>query len=313
VPARLAKLRESLRTVGREALRESDDLDQIGAKIAGVQLLNSFIPSLLRDTSEYEALLKKQKTGERDYAETIAFFEGIRKQIELTKRFLPERAAYLKQRSQFLETQGRSAARTAKIGPDTQASIDQLALLRTIIEASPTLSPYLTEERAKASQPTDLRNAQKFVIHSSDSDLQDEAQRCNQGEAEPGTKIGGFYCRQTDTIHLPPDAKFGHALHESVHKYSKLVLKGVCSQFLNEGVTQYFADIVLADQGLPKFTGHAYQKQLECAARFINRFHLDQVASVYFLGVAGLGTGSLHPFLQSRQCGAFCAPEQGSG
>ena len=312
VPARLAKLRESLRTVGREALRESDDLDQIRAKIANVELLNSFIPSLLRDTSEYEALLKKQKTGERDYAETIAFFDGIRKQIELTKRFLPERAAYLKQRSQFLETQGRSAAKTAKVDPDTRASIDQLALLRTIIEASPTLRPYLTEERAKASQPTDLRNTQKFIIHSSDSDLQDEAQRCHQGEAEPGTKIGGFYCRQTDTIHLPPDAKFGHALHESVHKYSKLVLKGVCSQFLNEGVTQYFADIVLADQGFPKFTGHAYQKQLECAARFIDRFHLDQVASVYFLGVAGLGTGSLHPFLQSRQCGAFCAPEQGS-
>jgi hypothetical protein len=314
VPARLKKLQETLRIVAKDALTQSDDLDQLHARIKRVELVNSFMPVLLRNAQAYEALLKDQEKGEKDYADTIAFFEKAREQIEITKRILPERAAELKQRSQYLEKQAGSAASTAKVGPDTGASATQLALLRTIIEASPTLSPYLTQKRASGAQPTDLRDARRFVIHSSDSDLQDEAKNCHQGEAGPGTKIGGFYCRQTDTIHLPPDAKFGTALHEAIHKYSQRILFGACDQFLNEGLTQYFADIVLVDQHLRKFTGHAYQKQLQCATRFINTYHLDEVASAYFLGTAGLGTGPLHQFLLrgDRACTKFCAPEQGA-
>ena len=310
VPARLAKLNENLRVVAKEALKESDDLDQLRARIAFVEQMNSFMPALLVDTSKYEALLKEQKSGEKDHADTLAFFEGIRKEIETTKRFLPERAAYMKQRSQYLEAQARSEATTAKVKPDKQVSTNQLELLRTIIESSPTLSPYLTEERARGSQPTDLRNARNFVIHSSDSKLQKEAQQCNQGTAGPGKKIGGFYCRQTDTIHLPPDAKFGTALHEAIHKYSKIDLRNQCGIFLNEGLTQYFADIVLTDRRLPKFTGHAYQNQLACATRFISRFHLEEVAPAYFLGAAGLGAQRLKLLAGHWQCRTFCAGEQ---
>jgi hypothetical protein len=314
VPARLAKLQDTLRIVAKDAITESDDLDQLHARIKRVELINSFMPVLLRNAQEYEALLKEQERGEKDYADTIAFFDKAREQIEITKRILPKRAAELKERSQYLKKQAESAATTAKVEPDTAASATQLALLRTVIEASPTLSPYLTQKRARGQQPTDLRNAQRFVIHSSDSDLQDEAKNCHQGEAGPGEKIGGFYCRPTDTIHLPPDAKFGTALHEAIHKYSQLILFGACDQFLNEGLTQYFADIVLTDQHLRKFTGHLYQKQLECATRFIQAYHLDEVASVYFLGTAGLGTGPLHQFLLrgDRACTKFCAPEQGT-
>ena len=317
VPARLAKLNENLKAVGREALKESDNLDELRARIRFVEQMNSFIPALLPKTAQFEALLKEQKTGEEDYANTIAFFKEIQEEIERTKRFLPDRAAYLTQRSQYLQQQATSAASRAGVGPDTQVDISQLALLRTIIEASPTLKPYLTEQRAKGSQPTDLRNTQKFVIHSTDSELQTEAKACEQGDAGPGEKIGGFYCRKTDTIHLPPDAKFGAALHESIHKYSKLLLRGACSHspddtFLNEGLTQYFADIVLADQGLPKFTGHAYQNQLKCATRFINTFHVDEVATAYFLGVPGAGRLGQYLRDRNRPCPKFCAPEEGA-
>jgi hypothetical protein len=313
VPARVAKLHDTLRMVGREALRESDDLDQLRTQIAIIDVRKLFIPTLFNDIEAYEALLKKQKRAEQDYTETIAFFEKARKEIEITKQFLPKRAEYLRQRARYLEEKARSAAHTAKVGPDTRASSDQLTLLRTVIEASPTLRPYLQEERAKGSQPKDLRDAQKFIIESSDSDLQDEAQKCHQGEAGPGKKIGGFYCRDTDTIHLPPDAKFGTALHEAIHKYSKTQLRGMCGQFLSEGLTQYFADIVLKDQNLPKFTGHAYQDQLKCATRFVvNTFSLDEAATLYFLGLAALGPGRLHQFLHTGKCRTFCAPEQGS-
>jgi hypothetical protein len=306
VPARLARLQRSLTLAAKAALAESDELDDLRAKIAFVGWLNSFTPALLRDTAEYEALLKQQQTGERDYAETVAFFEGVRHQIESTRRLLPERATYLTQRSQFLETQATSAAQKAGVKTDTRASLGQLALLRTIIEASPTLSPYLTAQRAQGAQPTDLRNKRNFTIHGSDDDLQAAARRTGIAAPPPGKKIGGFYDRPTDTIHLPPTAEFSDALHESVHKYSHILLRDRCGTFLNEGVTQYFTDIVLTDQGLEKSTHHTYQQQLACATRFVAMFHRDDVALLYFLG----DQGTLHQYLQSGQCFRFCAPEQ---
>jgi hypothetical protein len=311
VPARLQR---SLTLAAKAALAESDELDDLRAKIAFVGWLNNFTPALLRDTAEYEALLKQQQTGEREYAETVAFFEGVRRQIEITRRLLTERATYLTQRSQFLETQATSAAQKAGVKTDTRASLGQLALLGTIIEASPTLSPYLTAQPAQGAQPTDLRNKRNFTIHGSDDDLQAAARRTGIAAPPPGKKIGGFYDRPTDTIHLPPTAEFSDALHESVHKYSPSVspratlLMSRCGTFLNEGVTQYFADIVLTDQGLEKSTYHAYQQQLACALRFVAMFHMEAVARLYFLG----DQGSLHQYLQSGQCFRFCAPEQGA-
>ena len=100
-PAQLAKLQRSLTLAEKAYLTEADDLDELRAKIALVETLNSFTPALLSDTAEYEALLRQQKTGESDLADNIAFIEGIRRQIEITRRFLPERAAYLAQKSRL--------------------------------------------------------------------------------------------------------------------------------------------------------------------------------------------------------------------
>ena len=308
-PARLAKLQSSLTLAAKAYLTEADDLDELRKKIALVEALNSFTPALLRDTTEYEALLRQQKTGESDLADNIAFIEGIRRQIEITRRFLPERAAYLAQRSRLLETQATFAAQKAGVKTDTRASLGQLDLLRTIIEASPTLSPYLTAQRAQGAGPTDLRNQRNVTIHASQSDLEDKARATGIAVPPPPRLIGGFYDRATDTIHLPPEAQFGDALHESVHKYSPTfvanpghasgrpanLVTSRCGSFLNEGLTQYFADIILTDQGLQKSTHHQYQQQVACATRFVRKFNLDAAARLYFLG----DQGTLHQFLQS--------------
>jgi Domain of unknown function (DUF4157) len=197
--------------------------------------------------------------------------------------------------------------------------------LRTIIEASPTLMPYLRQQRAQRRQPTDLRNPQNFHVYLRDEEFQDAAKRAHIAPAGRGKAIGGFYDRPTDAIHLPRDSKFGHALHEAIHKYSpttqcvtqldrntqmrtpSTVTLCNCDAFLNEGLTQCFADIVLADQGLPKFTDHAYKDQLACAARFVRTYQLENVARLYFLNDSG---GALNQFVQSKQCAHFCSPEQ---
>ena len=297
-PARLAKLQSSLTLAAKAYLTEADDLDELRKKIAFVEALNSFTPALLRDTTEYEALLRQQKTGESDLADNIAFIEGIRRQIEITRRFLPERAAYLAQRSRLLETQATFAAQKAGVKTDTRASLGQLDLLRTIIEASPTLSPYLTAQRAQGAEPTDLRNQRNVTIHASQSDLEDKARATGIAVPPPPRLIGGFYDRATDTIYLPPEAQFGDALHESVHKYSPTfvanpghasgrpanLVTSRCGSFLNEGLTQYFADIILTDQGLQKSTHHQYQQQLACATRFVRGFQSGRRGPALFPG-----------------------------
>jgi len=322
IPKRLERLQRSLRLAARAYLQQVDDADALKHQIAFVELTNSFIPALLRDTEKYEALLQRQRAAESDIASTLTYVKEVRRNIEATKQFLPRRADDLRQRVYFLVTQARLSAQTAGVTGDTTANASQLTLLRTIIEGSPTLMPYLRQQREQRTQPTDLRNRDRFTVHVRDEDFQDAQRRAGIAPAERGKRIGGFYDRPTDAIHLPRDSKFGHALHEAIHKYSptgrcaiqldpntqmlvpnRTVTLCNCDSFLNEGLTQYFADVVLKDQGLPRFTDHSYQDQLACATRFVNTYHLDNVARLYFLNDS---QGALNQFVQSRQCAHFC-------
>lgn len=56
--------------------------------------------------------------------------------------------------------------------------------------------------------------------------------------------------------------------------------------YLDEGVTQYFTDLVLVEQGLGKMKTHVYQDQLRCANQLVAFFNPDIVAKAYFQGVA---------------------------
>lgn len=98
-------------------------------------------------------------------------------------------------------------------------------------------------------------------------------------------QTGGFYDRGDDRIHLPGDSAFGNALHESVHRQSGFEFYALYGQYLNEGVTQYFADVILNDEGLPADTSNAYQPQVADARLLIQRLGTggqDLVAQLYF-------------------------------
>ncbi|HKP73639.1 MAG TPA: DUF4157 domain-containing protein [Pyrinomonadaceae bacterium] len=97
-------------------------------------------------------------------------------------------------------------------------------------------------------------------------------------------KAGGFYDRANDKINLPSTGKFGDAVHESVHRLSGLMFNGLYGHYLNEGVTQYFANRILADESLPPYTGHAYQKNLTDAELLISKVGWELVAQLYFQG-----------------------------
>ena len=65
-------------------------------------------------------------------------------------------------------------------------------------------------------------------------------------------RIGGFFDRSNGVIHVRSRTKFGHALHEAMHKVAHPGFHGFWGEFINEGVTQYFADCLLREQGLPR-------------------------------------------------------------
>jgi hypothetical protein len=96
-------------------------------------------------------------------------------------------------------------------------------------------------------------------------------------------KVGGFYDRSRDTVNLPSTGLFGSALHESVHRLSGVSFQQLFGHFLNEGVTQCFADIILQDEGLPVYTGHEYGPNVQSARLLITRLGgWTLLAQVYF-------------------------------
>ena len=177
---------------------------------------------------------------------------------------------------QNLKGKGLPTARQISDEKDTAFFVEGL------IETSNRLQPYLKGKLAKTSV------ARNFHIYGSREEFDAKASKLVGGESSPGTKFGGFYHRRTDSIHLPPRAAFGHALHEGIHKYSSPAVLNVFGQFLNEGVTQYFADSVQEEHKVEGKTQHEYGEQLECA-KIAMSFLKDSektLAEAYFQGKA---------------------------
>ncbi len=171
---------------------------------------------------------------------------------------------------------------TTRVGKTTAS------LIQTVLERSRTLRPYIGQKLMKVMIP------KNFILHDFDSSFDHAYTTLHKiivpaGSAQVKELITsrGFYHRPTDAIHLRPAANVGHALHEAIHKFSSPAFRSVFGGYLDEGVTQYFTDLVLVEQGLGKMKTHNYQDQLRCATRLVAHFNADIVAKAYFEG-AGL-------------------------
>ena len=170
---------------------------------------------------------------------------------------------------------------TTRVGKTTAS------LIQTVLERSRALRPYIGQKLMRIMIP------KNFIHHDFDSTFNSAYTTLHNivipaGSAEEKDLITkrGFYHRPTDTIHLRPAANVGAALHEAIHKFSSPGFRSVFGGYLDEGVTQYFTDLVLVEQGLGKMTTHVYQDQLRCANQLVAFFNPDIVAKAYFQGVA---------------------------
>ena len=159
--------------------------------------------------------------------------------------------------------------------------------IQKAIEESEVLRPYLKGKFPKAAATEGT-----FEIHPDEKSFNDayisyrhitDAPRTETERAKAYGGIGGFFDRSKNAIHVRSRSRFGHALHEAMHKLAHPAFKGYWGELINEGVAQYFTDCVLREQGLPEVKDHEYQDHLVCARKLVNATNRDTVAREYFL------------------------------
>jgi hypothetical protein len=165
-------------------------------------------------------------------------------------------------------------------------------LIQKAIEESDVLRPYL-----KGKFPRAAATEGKFEIHPDEDDFNQayisyrhisDAPQTPAGRAEKYGGIGGFFDRRNNAIHVRSRSRFGHALHEEMHKLGNAAFHGYWGDVINEGVAQYFTDRLLREQGLEEVKDTEYQEQVACAKKLIAATDEDTVAREYFLGDGAL-------------------------
>jgi hypothetical protein len=157
-------------------------------------------------------------------------------------------------------------------------------IIDEVLARNEKLAPYIGD-RLKGGLK--IAEKGKFIQDSTDGNFDDAFRKAHKlNSADTVSKdTKGFFDRKKSEIHLRPDAEFGTALHESVHRLASPALYGTylpaasnisndLFEVLKEGLTAFFTDSILKDEGLPKFID-AYPRQKKKAATLITAFGSD--------------------------------------
>ena len=119
----------------------------------------------------------------------------------------------------------------------------------------------------------------KFIVDTTDGNFDDAFRKAYKlSSADSVAKATkGFFDPKKSEIHLRPGAEFGTALHESVHRLASPGLYGTylpaayaisedLGDVLKEGVTAFFTDTILKDEGLTKFIDAYARKKKKAEA-----------------------------------------------
>jgi hypothetical protein len=226
--------------------------------------------------------LLREPTVEEDFAAERARFEARAKQHR-------QRLAHYRQ-TRVLLAHG--------ITTDSKVNSKTPAMIQAALAESLKLRPFLGGKFPASAVTKD------FEIHAVEDDFNtaaaehfgDTTVKTKGERAAKYGKIGGFYDRRHRRINVRTRTKFGHAVHESMHKVSHVGFRGFFGDFINEGVTQLMADCLLQEQGLTVVTDHDYDKELECAQKLVTATSFEMVARAYFQNDTGLRTALQNRF-----------------
>jgi hypothetical protein len=114
--------------------------------------------------------------------------------------------------------------------------------------------------------------------------------------------IGGYYEPKTGRIQLPERASLANALHEALHKFQDGAFRGFFGQ-LQEGFTQYLANMVLRDNDLD--AGTAYPDETPVAELVAGIVGWENLALSYFLGPPDLVVNQLQSRIAHFEINVF--------
>jgi len=161
-------------------------------------------------------------------------------------------------------------------------------IIDAVLQRNQRLAPYIGDKLKKG---FGVAAKGKFKQDVTDGTFSD-AHKAAFG-SEPESYVMGFYDYvNTKTIHVRPSAVFGTALHETVHSlaspqlYTALpTIDKVSSHLVNiltEGVTAYFTDIILNDEGLTNFNDAYINQKEEVETKLLKPLGFDVLANFNF-------------------------------
>jgi Domain of unknown function (DUF4157) len=161
-------------------------------------------------------------------------------------------------------------------------------IVDAVLQRNQTLAPYIGDRIKKGFS---VAANGKFKQDITDNEFVN-AHKAAFG-SEPESYTMGFYDYvNTKTIHVRPSAEFGTALHEAVHSlaspqlYTDLsLINGVSSHLVNiltEGVTAFFTDSLLNDEGLTNFNDAYVRQKEEVKTKLLKPLGFDVLANFNF-------------------------------
>jgi hypothetical protein len=243
--------------------------------------------ALLRQPQPASATDKGPLSGFESFVDSVRrFFEeaAVRNEVEqdwvrreeLRKRH-EQRVAEAREHAQPHAFKG-AGVKTTTLVDDRTAALLQGALAESLV-----LRPYIKDKFPAA------KITEGFKIHDSDAEFEHSFAKLHNIRDSPSAVhaqvegIRGFFHSPTRTIHLKPRANLGEALHEAIHKLASPAFIKFFGSFWEEGVAQYFANSVLAEQGLAQLRTPLYEPNLRCAKRLVKFTSRDLVAQAYFV------------------------------
>jgi hypothetical protein len=173
---------------------------------------------------------------------------------------------------------------STKIGATDLVEKGTPAIIDEVLARNQRLAPYIGN---KLTAGLKVAEKGKFVHEITDANFDSAYQKAyslNSSTMVPkDTK--GFLDPNTSEIHVRPKAEFGTALHEAVHRlaspnlYKKYLsvadtISTDLAEVLKEGMTAYFTDCILKDEGLPNYND-AYRGKKEKVVNLVTALGKD--------------------------------------
>lgn len=186
------------------------------------------------------------------------------------------------------------------------------AIIDQVLARNQKLAPYIG---ARLKGGFSIAEKGKFVHASTDANFDAaylSAYDLDSSQTVPKSTEGFFDSRKS-VVHLRPGAEFGTALHESVHRLASPALYSVylqgamkissdLTEVLKEGVTAFFTDCILKEEGLPNFND-AYRSKKKKAENLITALGadgFDLIAKFNFQGTGIIEIGEKLGFTRKQ-------------